>query len=156
MHYLTERGQPPAVRVLMLVLGVPNLVAGCWALMSPRGWFDEFPGWAPSLVAAYPPYNEHLTVDAGSGLFASGLVMTVAALWPRREVVVVASIAFLAFAVPHAAWHWLHPSDDLSATEDVVSTASLVLAVVGGAVVLLVQWRLTLVDDGEPDRALRP
>lgn len=143
MQYLTERGQPTYLRVVMLLLGIPNLVTGGWALASPQGWFDDFPGWAPALVAAYPPFNEHLVVDAGAGLFASGLMMTVAAVWTKRDVAILASIAYLAFAFPHAVWHWVNPSDQLAASEDAVSTASLVLAVVGAALVLAWQWRRT-------------
>lgn len=156
VYYLTERGQPLYVRAVMLLLGVPNLLAGLWALVSPQGWFDDFPGWAPALVAAYPPFNEHLVVDAGSGLFASGLAMTVAAFWGRRNVAIMASVAFLAFAVPHAVWHAINPSDELAAAEDVTSTASLVLAVVGGAFVLLWQWRLAGGDDGRPGTEVIP
>lgn len=141
MQYLTERGQPTYLRVVMLLLGVPNVMAGAWALATPQGWFDNFPGWAPALVSAYPPFNDHLVVDAGAGLFASGLVMTVAAVWNTRDIAIVASIAYLAFALPHAVWHWVNPSVQLSASEDVVSTTSLVLAVVGAAFVLLWQWR---------------
>ncbi|NNF54255.1 MAG: hypothetical protein HKN03_07415 [Acidimicrobiales bacterium] len=141
MENLTDRGQPAYLRVIMLLLGVPNMVTGAWALASPQGWFDNFPGWAPALVAAYPPFNDHLVVDAGAGLFASGLVMTAAAVWPKRDIAILASIAYLAFALPHAAWHWVNPSDQLTASEDVVSTASLVLAVVGAAFVLAWQWR---------------
>ncbi len=85
MQYLTERGQPTYLRVVMLLLGVPSAVTGGWALASPQGWFNDFPGWAPSLVAAYPPFNEHLALDAGAGLFASGLLMTVAAVWNTRD-----------------------------------------------------------------------
>ena len=143
MQYLTERGQPTYLRVVMLLLGLPNLVAGGWALASPQGWFDNFPGWAPSLVAAYPPFNEHLALDAGAGLFASGLVMTVAAVWNTRDIAIMACIAYLAFALPHAVWHWVNPSGELVASEDAVSTASLVLAVAGAAFVLAWQWRKT-------------
>jgi hypothetical protein len=155
MQYLTERGQPTYVRVVMLLLAVPNLVAGGWALASPQGWFDNFPGWAPALVAAYPPFNEHLVVDAGAGLFASGLVMAVATVWTRREVAIMASISYLSFALPHAVWHWVNPSDGLAASEDVVSTASLVLAVVGAAFVLAWQWRLAEVRHEVKDEVMR-
>lgn len=141
MQYLTDHGQPLYIRAVMLLLGVPNVVAGGWALASPQGWFDNFPGWAPALVAAYPPFNDHLVIDAGAGLFASGLVMLIAAFWNRRDVAIMAGIGFLAFAVPHALWHVVNPSDQLAASEDVVSTASLVLAVAGAAFVLAWQWR---------------
>lgn len=141
LGYLTDQGQPTFLRIVMVLLGAPNMVAGAWALVSPEGWFENFPGWAPALVRAYPPFNEHLSFDAGAGLFASGLLMLVAAIWTKREVAIMASVAFLAFALPHALWHATNPSDELTASEDVVSTASLALAAAGGGFVLAWQWR---------------
>ncbi len=136
--------QPTWLRVLMVLLAVPNVITGLWAVFSPQHWFDNFPGWAPQLVAAFPPYNEHLATDAGSGLLATGLVMGLAALWPRREVVITAAVAFLAFALPHFLWHFLNPSDALAAAEDTVNDISLAAAVVGAGVVLMWQWHPTL------------
>ncbi len=133
--------QPIWIRVLMLLLALPNLVTGLWAVAAPRHWFDTFPGWAPALVAAFPPYNQHLATDAGSGLLATGLVMGLAAVWPRREVAITAAIAFLAFALPHFVWHAMNPSDALSGPEDAVNDITLATAVVGASVVLVWQWR---------------
>lgn len=131
----------------MWLLAIPNIIAGIWAIVAPQSWFDSFPGWAPAVVAAFPPYNEHLATDAGSGLLASGVVMAVAALWPRREVAIVAAIAYLAFALPHFLWHVVNPSETLTATDDATNSISLALAVVGAGVVLLVQLM------GAPSRA---
>ena len=113
------------VTIGLIILAVPNLVAGLWGLIAPENWFDNFPGWAPRLVAAFPPYNEHLAVDAASGLFASGVAASIALGWRRREVVVVAMAAFLAFALPHAIFHLAHPADALNGREDAVNSLSL-------------------------------
>lgn len=129
------------LRPVLVLLAVPNLVAGAWALIAPESWFDEFPGWAPSLVAAFPPYNEHLATDAGAGLFAAGVVAAVAAWWPRREVVLTAMAGYLAFAGPHALFHLAHPSDLLTTGEDVVNTLTLLVAVVAAGLVLVLAWR---------------
>jgi len=139
--YQADEARPRFITVIMVLLAVPNLFAGAWAVVDPEGWFDNFPGWAPALVAAFPPYSEHLAVDAGAGLFASGLVMMLAVFWRTREMAIMASVAYLAFALPHAVYHVLNPSDSLSAGEDFQSTATLVLAVVGAAWVLMWQWR---------------
>jgi hypothetical protein len=113
------------VTIGLIILAVPNLAAGLWGLLAPQHWFDNFPGWAPRLVAAFPPYNEHLAVDAASGLFASGVAAAVALGWRRREVVIVAMAAFLAFALPHAIFHLAHPADALNGREDAVNSVSL-------------------------------
>lgn len=125
----------------MVLLAVPNIFAGAWAIVSPQSWFDNFPGWAPELVAAHPPYNVHLATDAGAGLLASGVIMIVALVWNRREVTILAAIGYLAFALPHFVFHVFNPADALTTAEDINGTGALGLAVVGAAVVLMWQWR---------------
>lgn len=127
-------------RPLLVVLAVPNLVAGGWAIVAPESWFEDFPGWAPRLVAAIPPYNEHLATDAGAGLLAAGVLLVAAAWSMHRDVVIVAMIGVLAFAAPHALYHWANPADALTGSEDVVNSLTLLVAVVGPAVVLYVAW----------------
>ncbi len=128
---------PTWLKVLMLLLAVPNVITGLWAIFSPAHWFDNFPGWAPQLVAAFPPYNEHLATDAGAGLFASGLIMAIAVLWPRREVLITAAVGYLAFALPHFLFHALNSSPGLDSAENTVNNVSLILAVIGAGVVLM-------------------
>jgi hypothetical protein len=146
--------QPRWLRIVMVLLAVPNLITGLWAIVAPRNWFDNFPGWAPELVAALPPYNEHLATDAGAGLFASGLVMLLAVLRPQREIVITAAVAYLAFALPHFAWHLFNPADALEPAEDTVNAISLALAVVGAGAVLMWQWHPTVVAAGHPRTAV--
>ena len=91
------------VRIGMLVLAVPQLAIGIWAMLAPHSWYESFPGVHPHLIAADPPYNAHLATDAGIGFFCTGVGLLVAAAWGRRSGVYVALVTFLAFAVPHAA-----------------------------------------------------
>src|SRR5680860_133705 len=86
------------IRIVCALLAVPNLITGFWAVLAPQSWYDDYPGWAPRLVSAYPPFNEHLATDSGAGLLATGLVAGAAALWPRRDVVITAMAAYAAFA----------------------------------------------------------
>jgi hypothetical protein len=129
------------VTVALVVLAAPNLAAGVWGLVAPEHWFDNFPGWAPRLVAAFPPFNEHLVSDAAGGLFAAGVAAAIALCWRRREVVIVLMVAFLAFALPHAIFHLAHPADALSSSEDVVNTVSLWVAVAIAVAIMLVALR---------------
>lgn len=125
-------------RALLLVLGIPNAIAGAWAIIAPEHWYDHFPGWAPRLVAALPPYNEHLATDAGAGLFASGVLACYAAFARRDGVVVTAMLGYLAFAGPHAFFHLANPAEAMSAAEDAVNAATLWAAVLVAGFVL---WR---------------
>lgn len=130
-------GSPPVprwVRFALVALGLPNLLAGVWAVASPQGWFDSFPGWAPRLVAAEPPFNAHLATDAGAGLLASGLVLLVAAWLADRRSVQLALVTFAAFAIPHAGYHVFNPAPGLSGAEDVQSAGMLVFTVVAAGV----------------------
>jgi hypothetical protein len=126
---------------VLVLLAVPNLIAGTWALLAPADWFEEFPRWGPALVAALPPYNEHLVTDAGAGLFAAGVLALLAAWWLRRDVVITAMVGYLAFAAPHAIFHLANPSDLLTTGEDVANTLTLIVAVVAAGAVLTVAWR---------------
>lgn len=129
------------VTVALVVLAAPNLATGVWGLVAPEHWFDNFPGWAPRLAAAFPPFNEHLVSDAAGGLFAAGVAAAIALWWRRREVVIVAMVAFLAFALPHAMFHLAHPADALSDNEDLINTVSLWVAVAIAVAILLVALR---------------
>ena len=121
---------PRWVRYALVALGIPNLFAGLWALASPQGWYDDFPGFAPRLVSAEPPYNAHLATDAGAGLFASALLLLVAAVIAERNVVRLALVGYAAFAVPHAAYHVFNPAPGLTGAEDVQNAATLAFAAI--------------------------
>ena len=128
-------------RLILLVLGVPNVVAGAWAVLAPVDWYEDFPGWSPRLVSALPPFNEHLVSDSGSGLLATGLLALMAAWRLRRDVTVVATLGYLAFALPHAVFHLRHPAADLSTGANVVNTSVLCFAVLLVIVVLVAEIR---------------
>lgn len=125
------------IRPALVLLAAPNLVAGIWAMVSPRSWFEDFPAWGPRLVAAILPYNEHLATDAGAGLLATGTAAALAAWWLRRDVVVVAMCTYLVFALPHAVFHLAHPTESLSTAADTVNAATLVAAAVMASAVLV-------------------
>jgi len=68
------------------------------------------------LVAAIPPYNSHLAVDAGAGLLAAGVISTYAFFVPKRQVLLTAMAGVLAFSVPHAGFHLLNPAESYRTT----------------------------------------
>jgi hypothetical protein len=129
------------VRIAMVALGVPNALAGLWAVLAPQGWYDDFPGWDPRLVSAAPPYNEHLATDAGAGLLASGFVLIAAAWLGDRRSVRLGLAAFLVFAVPHALWHAMNESPGLTSAQDAQNVGTLMFSAIAGVVLLAVAGR---------------
>ena len=126
---------PDWVRLgLIVTMAVPQLVIGLWAVLAPESWFDSFPGFDPRLVAAEPPYNQHLASDAGAGFVATGVALLAAAIWANRTGVRVALLAFVAFTLPHVVYHATNPSDLLSGSQDVVNVLTLASGLVLAAV----------------------
>lgn len=118
----------------LIALAVPQLVVGIWALVAPQHWFDTFPGIAPHLVAAEPPFNRHLATDVGAGFFATGVALGVAAAWGHRAAIQMALLTYVAFAVPHMLYHAARPAALLTGAEDVFNVALLTTGpVVAGA-----------------------
>jgi hypothetical protein len=148
MHTTASSGVPAWVRIGLVALGVPNALAGGWAIFAPQGWYDSFPGWDPRLVAADPPYNAHLVTDAGAGLLASGLVLLAAAWLADVRSVRLGLVAFAAFAIPHAAFHVLNPSDGLTDAQDLQNAGVLVFTVVAAAVLFVASGRRQMAHSG--------
>ena len=116
---------PRWVRIGLVVLALPQIATGVWAIVATRSWFDDFPGFGPSLVAAEPPYNAHLAADAGAGFLAIGVALFAAAAWAERRSVYVALLAYATFALPHVTYHLRHPADALSGVEQLLNAAAI-------------------------------
>ena len=119
---------------VVVTLAVPQLVIGLWAVLAPHHWYENFPGVHPHLIAAEPPYNQHLATDAGLAFLCTGVGLVAASLWGRRVGVYVALITYAAFAVPHVLDHALHPAEALSTSENVTSVLFLLAGVALAAV----------------------
>jgi hypothetical protein len=126
---------------LLVIVVVPQLVTGVWAVLAPRNWFDEFPGLGPTLVAGEPPFNRHLATDTGGGFLATGVAALVAFVRPRRDLVTLALVTYLAFAIPHAIYHGAHEAPGLSSAEDVANVLMLASGVIAAVVLLWGAWR---------------
>lgn len=111
---ICSRLVPTWVRLALVALAVPSVLTGAWAVLTPQGWFEDFPGFDPRLVAAEPPFNEHLAADAGAGLLASGVVLLVAAYLADSRSVRLGLIANATFVLPHSLWHTFNPSEPLT------------------------------------------
>lgn len=130
------------LRVGLALLALPQLATGLWAYLAPRDWYDSFPGAGHAWVAAFGPYNEHLTRDAAGGFFATGVLLAWAALAPATPLVRAALVGGLAFFVPHLLFHLGH-TDPLPAGDNAASLVGLALAPLLALVLLLSTWRPT-------------
>lgn len=137
-------------RIVLALLALTQLEAGLWALVAPRSWFDQFPGGGQRWVAALPPFNEHLARDAGAGFLALGVMLAWAAVAGDVRIVRPATVAALAFALPHLAFHLAH-GDGLSAAENTASLTALAFAAIVPAALLALSWRVP--GDGLSDSA---
>jgi hypothetical protein len=127
----------PWVRIGLVVLAPANIATGLWALVATRSWFDDFPGVGARLVAAEPPFNEHLARDAGAGFLATGVALLAAAALGRRNAVLVALLAYVTFSLPHLVYHAANQPAALSGAAQAVNVALLSSSVV---LALVLAW----------------
>jgi alkylhydroperoxidase family enzyme len=137
----TSGGEPgTTVRVVLLLIGLPQLAIGLWALISPSGWYDSFPGGGNEWLPVYGPFNEHFAVDIGSTFVAIGLALVIAAVWLDRRAVQLALIAYLAYSVPHFIYH-LGADSALDTGDQIANGAGIGLAVVTAILLLGLTFR---------------
>ncbi len=85
----------PAVLWILATISSANAL---WMLAAPANWFETLPG-----VAHTGPFNVHLVRDVGCAYLTVGLMLALAARWPRGGLPLLIAIA--AFMVLHAALH---------------------------------------------------
>lgn len=130
------------LRLGMVFLTLSALYPGVWALLAPRSFFDDFPGFGYSWVELFPPYNEHLVRDVGGFYLGFGILLAAAAFTLGRRLVTVSLLAWLAFSIPHLIFHITH-LEGLSGDDAVGQTVTLAL------VTLLPIYLLTIVRRSE-------
>jgi hypothetical protein len=93
------------LRVGLAVLAVTPALVGTWASVSPRGFYDDFPGGGRHWVSAVGPYDEHLVRDVGA-LYLGALVLLILAwVWLDRRLVQATLISYAVAALPHLVYH---------------------------------------------------
>jgi hypothetical protein len=129
------------VRAILLAASLSNGVIGVWATLSPRGWYDDFPGFGKVWVAVEGPYNEHLVRDVGAWSLAL-TVLTLAAAWGlERRFLIATGVALAVQAAAHAQHHITADNPFDSTGELAQATSGIVLLGVLGLVVAALAWR---------------
>ena len=95
-------------RIGLVVLGVQGLFPGVWATASPRGFYDDFPGFGAHWISDDGPFNEHLIRDFGALNLALAVLALLAALWMTRQLVIATAVSVLVYGVPHFLYHALN------------------------------------------------
>lgn len=114
--------RPIWTRIGLFVLAVTNLFTGGWAIVDPRGWWDDFPGFGHAWVSGFGAYSEHLVRDVGGFFLGFGVLFLIAAFFIEKRLAIASQIAWLCFAVPHLVYHMgeqgtLSDSDNLLSLE---------------------------------------
>jgi hypothetical protein len=122
-----------------MLLALPSAVIAGWTLIAPHAFYGDFPGGGRHWVSALPPYNEHLLRDFGAASLAIVVFLVGAAIILERRLVQVALIAFLAYSIPHFAYH-LTTTEHYSTGDNVASLGGFALTM-ALAVALLVLTR---------------
>ena len=92
-------------RAGLIALALFSLPLGLLAVVAPRTYYNDFPGFGRHWISPDGPFNEHLMRDYGSLNLALGLFTVGAAIWLLRPMVTAAAIAWLAYGIPHVAYH---------------------------------------------------
>ena len=127
------------MRAGLALLALPSAVIAAWSLAAPHSFYNDFPGRGRHWVSALPPYNEHLLRDFGAASLAIAVFLIGAAIVLERRLVQVALIAFLAYSVPHLAYH-LTTTEHYSTGDNLGSLGGFVVTI-GLAIALLALTR---------------
>ncbi|WP_223178785.1 hypothetical protein, partial [Streptomyces boluensis] len=137
------------LRVGIGFLALTQLALGAWILLAPASF------WSVPWVSVVPPYNEHLLVDYGAQNLSLAVVLCAAFWWRERRLTVVALVAYLAFSVPHLAFHAAH-LEPLSTASGIGLMVSLGLGVLLPAALLAVAASVSEVRRGPRTRRPGP
>jgi hypothetical protein len=104
----TRRLAARGARLLLAINLAALLPLAIWPLLSPRGFYENFPGGGFHWIDINGPYNEHFLRDFGA-LNAALVVVIVFALWkPSATLLQATGIALAVYALPHAIYHLSH------------------------------------------------
>jgi hypothetical protein len=100
--------QRTITRVLLVVFGLVEAVVGIWPLVSPTGFYQDFPGFRTGWVSTDGPFNEHLLRDFGGLNLGLAALLTGTAVIGTTAVARLTAVSALLFGVPHFLYHLGH------------------------------------------------
>ena len=139
-----------AVRAGLGWLAATGFLLGCWAIVSPHGFYSDFPAFGSHWVSFDGPYNEHLVRDFGALNLALGVFTVLAAWWCSRPLVIAAALAWIVYSIPHVIYHGGN-LDGLGTGDQVGLMVSLAALPVVAAVVLFLARALPRATDAHSD-----
>ncbi len=129
------------MRVLLALNAVGLVSTAVWPLVSPQGFYDNFPGGGYHWIDINGPYNEHFLRDFGA-LNASVLLVVLYAAWKLAPALVqAAGLALVVYALPHVIYHLAHLDVYGSAGEKIAAVSPLILQGLSGIVVFALGLR---------------
>jgi hypothetical protein len=123
------REQQRWLRGGIAVMALTPALVGIWATVSPRGFYDGFPGGGHHWVSAVGAYDEHLVRDVGALSLGSLVLLALAWHWLDRRLVQAALVSYAVAVLPHLVYH-LTALDGFSTGDAVAEIAGLALGVV--------------------------
>lgn len=130
------------MRLGMALLIVPQAIAGMWAFVAPRSFYDDFPGFGRAWVSPIGNYNEHFIADTGNLFLVTCLLLALAAYYLERRLVRIALICWLGFSIPHFISH-AQLTSSFSGSDNAGNLGSLGMAVLLPLLLLILTWRDT-------------
>ncbi|MDT7796689.1 MAG: hypothetical protein QOI78_122 [Actinomycetota bacterium] len=123
-----------------MFFGVVEAVTGIWPLVTPTGFYQDFPGFRAGWVSMDGPFNEHLLRDFGGLNLALAALLIGAAVIGTTAVARLAAVAAVLFGLPHFLYHLGHVSH-FEQIDQVLIIATTGLGVVVPIVLLLIPAR---------------
>ena len=116
-------------RVALMFLALQGLLVGAWALVWPRSFYADFPGFDHHWTKVTGPYNEHFVTDVGAAYLALAAAAVLALAWADVRTARLAGAVWAVFSTPHLYFHVRH-LDGLSTFDQFAQIGSLALTLV--------------------------
>lgn len=128
------------IRLVLTLEGVGLLSTALWPLISPRGFYDNFPGGSYHWIDINGPYNEHFIRDFGALNLAVLIVVAYAAWKLTPSLVQAAGLALIAYGTPHVIYHLGH-LDVYKSGDKIPAVAPLIVQILGGVLLFWLSSR---------------
>ncbi len=93
----------------LLILAAVGIEIGIWGLVSPRSFYESFPGLGQHWLRE-GAFDEHLLRDFAALQLALGCLAGWAAWRRRADLIAAAGLTWLVWSVPHGYYHLAHVS----------------------------------------------